>query len=166
MGFLGKSSSSILLNRRMWTIPESSTSTRGDRNILGTNPLNHLLRFFARGQDMTDEEVRDLLQEFAAPLSPYVTSPDRKTSAEALVKSLWLAMITGPEMEEETWKILRTRGNLDDDRKRPVKCIFKISRGVRMMGPVTDLSPETAPCPSRPAKSIGPPSWPISATPG
>jgi len=64
---------------------------------------------------MTDEEVRDLLQEFAAPLSPYVTSPDRKTSAEALVKSLWLAMITGPEMEEETWKILRTRGNLDDD---------------------------------------------------
>src|SRR5208337_4369375 len=51
-------------------------------------------------------------------------------------------------------------------RKRPVKCIFKISRGVRMMGPVTDLSPETAPCPSRPAKSIGPPSWPISAAPG
>ena len=51
-------------------------------------------------------------------------------------------------------------------RKRPVKCIFKISQGVRMMGPVTDLSPETAPWPSRPAKSIGPPSWPISAAPG
>jgi len=64
---------------------------------------------------MTDEEVRDLLQEFAAPLSFYVTLPDRKTSAEALVKSPWLAMITGSEMEEETWKILRTRGNLDDD---------------------------------------------------
>ena len=55
---------------------------------------------------MTDEEVRDLLQEFAAPLSLYVTSPDRKTSAEALVKSLWLAMITGSQMEEETWKVL------------------------------------------------------------
>ena len=64
---------------------------------------------------MTDQEVRDLLQEFAAPLSPYVTSPDRKTSAEALVKSLWLAMITGSEMEEETWKILKTRGDLDDE---------------------------------------------------
>src|SRR5271166_1776989 len=33
---------------------------------------------------------------------------------------------------------------LSVERKRPVKCIFKISRGVRMMGPVTDLSPETA----------------------
>ena len=64
---------------------------------------------------MTDKEVRDLLQEFAAPLSLYVTSPDRKTSAKALVKSLWLAMITGPEIEEETWEILRTRGNLDDE---------------------------------------------------
>src|SRR5271165_5725753 len=37
-------------------------------------------------------------------------------------------------------KRLKTRA----DGKRPVKCIFKISRGVRMMGPVTDLSPETA----------------------
>lgn len=34
---------------------------------------------------MTDEEVHDLLQEFAAPLAPYVTSPDRETSAKALV---------------------------------------------------------------------------------
>jgi hypothetical protein len=64
---------------------------------------------------MTDQEVHDLLQEFAAPLSPYVTSPDRETSAKALVETLWLAMITGPEIEEETWKILKTKGNLDDD---------------------------------------------------
>ena len=28
---------------------------------------------------MTDKEVHDLLQEFAAPLAPYVTSPDRET---------------------------------------------------------------------------------------
>jgi hypothetical protein len=64
---------------------------------------------------MTDKEVNDLLQEFAAPLSPYVTSPDRETSAKALVETLWLAMITGPEIEEETWKTLKTKGNLDDD---------------------------------------------------
>ncbi len=64
---------------------------------------------------MTDKEVHDLLQEFAAPLSPYVTSPDRETSAKALVETLWLAMITGPEIEEETWKILKTKGNLDDE---------------------------------------------------
>jgi hypothetical protein len=71
--------------------------------------------FFAGVQDMTDKEVRDLLHEFAAPLSPYVTSSARKTSAETLVKSLWLALITGPEVEEETWKILKKRAGLDDD---------------------------------------------------
>ena len=64
---------------------------------------------------MTDKEVHDLLQEFAAPLSPYVTSLDRETSAKALVETLWLAMVTGPEIEEETWKTLKTKGNLDDD---------------------------------------------------
>jgi hypothetical protein len=64
---------------------------------------------------MTDKEVHDLLQEFAAPLSPYVTSPDRETSAKALVETLWLAMVTGPEIEEETWEILKTKGGLDDD---------------------------------------------------
>jgi hypothetical protein len=31
MGFLGKSSSSNPLNRRMWTIPESSTSTKTEQ---------------------------------------------------------------------------------------------------------------------------------------
>lgn len=64
---------------------------------------------------MTDKDVHDLLQAFAAPLSPYVTSPARETSAKALVEILWLATITGPEIEEETWKILKTKGNLDDD---------------------------------------------------
>ena len=37
---------------------------------------------------MTDKEVHDLLQAFAAPLSPYVTSPERETSAMALVEPL------------------------------------------------------------------------------
>jgi hypothetical protein len=64
---------------------------------------------------MTDKEVHDLLQAFAAPLSPYVTSPDRETSAKALVEILWLAMITAPEIEEETWTILKTKGNLDEE---------------------------------------------------
>jgi hypothetical protein len=59
---------------------------------------------------MTDQEVRDLLQEFAAPLSPYVTSPARKASAEMLVRVLWMAMITDREFEEQTWKTLKTRG--------------------------------------------------------
>ncbi len=64
---------------------------------------------------MTDQEVRDLLQAFAAPLSPYVTSPAREASARTLVETLWLAMITGPEIEEETWETLKTKGGLDDD---------------------------------------------------
>ena len=64
---------------------------------------------------MTDQEVRDLLQKFAAPLSPYVTSPARKASAEMLVRVLWMAMITDREFEEQTWKTLKKRGRLDDD---------------------------------------------------
>src|SRR5271157_383006 len=72
----------------------------------------------------------------------------------------------GTSIQRSGWNHSSVTRLTDFMSKRPVKCIFKISRGVRMMRPVTDLSPETAPCPSRPAKSIGPPSWPISAAPG
>ena len=32
-----------------------------------------------------------------------------------LARSLWLAMIAGPEMESETWTTLKTIGKMDDD---------------------------------------------------
>lgn len=32
-----------------------------------------------------------------------------------MARTLWTALIAGPEMEEETWKILKTTGKLDAD---------------------------------------------------
>ena len=73
---------------------------------------------------MTDEEVRDLLQAFAAPLSPYVTSSSREIAAKTLVETLWLALVTGPEIEEETWRALRTSGNLDEDMLESIQTCY------------------------------------------
>ena len=64
---------------------------------------------------MTQTEVNDLLRRFSEPLASYVTSAARKESAEMLAKTLWTALIAGPEMEEATWEILKTQGKLDDD---------------------------------------------------
>jgi hypothetical protein len=56
-----------------------------------------------------------LFQKFAAPLAPYATSGKRLASAESLVRSLWLALVTGPESEEAVWKGLKDTAKLDDD---------------------------------------------------
>ena len=46
--------------------------------------------------------------------------------AEMLVRVLWMAMITDREFEEQTWKTLRTRGNLDDDLLDAIRtCYFE-----------------------------------------
>lgn len=70
---------------------------------------------------MTQEEAQALFRKFAAPLAPYVTSANRKESAEMLVRSLWLALVTGPEGEEATWKTLKDTGKLDDDLIEAIK---------------------------------------------
>lgn len=41
-----------------------------------------------------------------------------------LVQSLWIALIAGPEMEEETWKVFKNQANLDDDLLQSVKDIY------------------------------------------
>jgi hypothetical protein len=65
---------------------------------------------------MDQAEVQALLRKFAAPLAGYAaSSPARKKLADMLARNLWTAMIAGPEMEEETWKVLKTTGKLDDD---------------------------------------------------
>lgn len=63
---------------------------------------------------MDHATVQVLLRQFSAPLAAYAaTSLERKEVAEMLVRSLWAAMIAGPEMEEETWKSFRAIGKLD-----------------------------------------------------
>jgi hypothetical protein len=74
---------------------------------------------------MNQAEVQDLFRKFAAPLAPYAaTSPARKEGAVFLVRSLWTAMIAGPEMEEETWKVFQTTGKLDEEAVQSIKQVY------------------------------------------
>jgi len=74
---------------------------------------------------MDQAEVEALFRRFAAVLAEYgATSPDRKGLATMLARNLWLAMIAGPEMEEETWKVLKNTGKLDDDSVQVIKQMY------------------------------------------
>jgi len=81
---------------------------------------------------MDQAEVQALYRKFAAPLAGYaVTSVQRKEGAEFMARTLWTALIAGPEMEEETWKVLKTTGKLDDDSRHAIKDLY-----VQQMKPV------------------------------
>ena len=41
-----------------------------------------------------------------------------------LARNLWTAMIAGPGMEEETWKILKTTGKLNDDSLQVIQQLY------------------------------------------
>lgn len=74
---------------------------------------------------MDEEQVQARLRQFATPLAGYAaTSPQRKELAEMLIRNLWTAMIAGPEMEEETWKTLKSTGKLDDDALQVVRQLY------------------------------------------
>ncbi len=74
---------------------------------------------------MDQAEVQTLFRKFAAPLAGYVaSSPARNELAEMLARNLWMAMIAGPEMEEETWKVFKTTGKLDDDLLQPIQQMY------------------------------------------
>jgi hypothetical protein len=74
---------------------------------------------------MDQAEVQALYLRFAAVLAEYgATAPDRKELATMLARSLWLAMIAGPEMEEETGKVLKNRAKLDDESVQIIKQMY------------------------------------------
>jgi hypothetical protein len=74
---------------------------------------------------MDHAEAQTLFRNFAAPLAGYAaTSAARKELAEMLGRNLWTAMIAGPEMEEETWKVFKKQVNLDDDSLQPIKELY------------------------------------------
>jgi len=73
-------------------------------------------------QSVAQAEVRDLLRKFAAPFADYAaTSPARNENADFMVRTLWMAMIAGPEMEEETWKTFRDIGHLPDEELKAIQ---------------------------------------------
>jgi hypothetical protein len=78
-----------------------------------------------RSQSMEHAEAQALFRKFAAPLAGYAaTSPPRQALAEMLARNLWMAMIAGPAMEEEMWKVFQKRANLDDDSLQPIKQLY------------------------------------------
>jgi len=69
--------------------------------------------------------VQALFRRFAAALAGYAaTSPERKELAEMLARNLWTALIAGPEMEEETWKIFQNRANLDQESLQVIQQLY------------------------------------------
>jgi len=74
---------------------------------------------------MNQTTVQSLFRKFAAPLAGYAaTSPARKELAEMLARNLWTALIAGPEMEAETWNILKTTGKLDADSLQAIQELY------------------------------------------
>jgi len=74
---------------------------------------------------MDQAAVQALFRKFAAPLAGYAaTSVQRKEGAGFMARTLWTALIAGPEMEEETWKVLKTTGKLDDDSLQAIKDVY------------------------------------------
>ena len=49
---------------------------------------------------LTDEETENLFRKFAVPLFRAADSPTRKEAAHSLSQMLWLALVTGKEIEE------------------------------------------------------------------
>lgn len=74
---------------------------------------------------MDQSDVQKLFRQFAAPLAAYAaTSLERKELAEMLARNLWMAMIAGPEMEAEVWKIFKTTGKLDDGSLQVIQQLY------------------------------------------
>lgn len=74
---------------------------------------------------MDQTEMQALFRKVAAPLAGYAaTSAARKELAEMLARNLWMAMIAGPEMKEETWKVFKNRANLDDDSLQAIQQLY------------------------------------------
>ena len=74
---------------------------------------------------MDQSEIQDLFRRFAAPLASYAaTSEERRELAEMLAKLLWMAMIAGPRMEEETWQVLISTDNLAPESLQAVKEVY------------------------------------------
>jgi hypothetical protein len=75
---------------------------------------------------MTETEVQALFKKFGAPLAPEAQSAERRSGAVVIVKALWAALIAGPVMEEETWKMLNEVGHLPEEELQAIKdCYYQ-----------------------------------------
>lgn len=69
----------------------------------------------SRARVLTDQAARNLFRRFAAPLFRSANSPSRKEAAQRLAQTLWLALVTGPEVEEILYRLLAERAKLNSE---------------------------------------------------
>lgn len=63
-------------------------------------------------EPLTDREARDLFAKFAAPVFRAAKSPDQKKGAQRLARMLWLALVTGPDIEAAVFGSLEEVGGI------------------------------------------------------
>lgn len=61
---------------------------------------------------LTDQEAQELFARFAAPVFRAARSPSQRKGAQRLAQTLWLALVTGPEIEEAVFQGLEGVGGL------------------------------------------------------
>jgi len=64
---------------------------------------------------VTDRETQELFARFAAPVFRAAKSPSQRKGAQRLAQTLWLALVTGPEIEEAIFQSLEEAGGLGSE---------------------------------------------------
>jgi hypothetical protein len=64
-------------------------------------------------KSLTDREAQELFARFAAPVFRAAKSPSQRKGAQRLAEALWLALVTGPEIEEAVFQSLEGVGGLE-----------------------------------------------------
>jgi hypothetical protein len=64
---------------------------------------------------VTDREAQELFARFAAPVSRAAKSPSQRKGAQRLAQTLWLALVTGPEIEDAVFQSLEETGSLGSE---------------------------------------------------
>jgi len=64
---------------------------------------------------LTDQKVQELFARFAAPVFRAAKTPSQRKGAQRLAQMLWLALVTGPEIEEAVFQSLVGAGQLNPE---------------------------------------------------
>jgi len=62
---------------------------------------------------LTDQKAQELFTRFAAPVFRAAKTPAQRKGAQRLAQALWLALVTGPEIEEAVFQSLEGAGQLN-----------------------------------------------------
>jgi hypothetical protein len=64
---------------------------------------------------LTDQKAQELFARFAAPVFRAAKTPSQRKGAQRLAQTLWLALATGPEIEEAVFQSLEEAGQLNPE---------------------------------------------------